>query len=81
MQETDSVGRMVMKKDGKFRNCKADKRTDCGVTGAYTLIGDYLRTRNRNITERKKIFLTHSSGLYGAAELWRRLNCEIYAAG
>lgn len=54
---------------------------DSGVAGTHTLIEEYLKSMNRQMTDIKGIFLTHShpDHIGAAAEVQRQTNCEIYA--
>ena len=54
---------------------------DSGVAGSHTLIEEYLKSMNRQMTDIKGIFLTHShpDHIGAAAEIQRQTNCEIYA--
>ncbi len=54
---------------------------DSGVAGAHTVIEEYLKSINREMTDIKGIFLTHShpDHIGAAAEIHRQTNCKIYA--
>lgn len=54
---------------------------DSGVVGTQTLIEEYLKTINREMTDIKGIFLTHShpDHIGAVAEIKRQTNCKVYA--
>lgn len=54
---------------------------DSGVAGSHTIIEEYLKSINREMTDIKGIFLTHSHSdhIGAAAEIHRQTNCKIYA--
>lgn len=54
---------------------------DSGVAGSEELVGEYLRSIGRNMTDIKGIFLTHAHPDHagGAASIKRLTGCNIYA--
>lgn len=54
---------------------------DSGIAGSHTVIEEYLKSINREMTDIKGIFLTHShpDHIGAAAEIHRQTNCKIYA--